>query len=102
MKAWVFNFPKYSIRLPVKLKTYQYILQSDETIQSFNTTGHPHRLHEHSSQEQIKKQPDLLYHQKSDMYTLLYLKQITNKDYCIALLNVMWQPGWEGSVEENG
>ena len=32
------------------------------------------------------------------MFTLLYLKLITNKDYCIAhgtLLNVMWQPGWE-------
>ena len=40
-----------------------------------------------------------------DMYTLLYLKWITNKDYCIAqgtLLNVMWQPGWEGSLGENG
>ena len=33
-----------------------------------------------------------------DMYTLLYLKWITNKVLCIAqgtLLNVMWQPGWE-------
>ena len=33
------------------------------------------------------------------MYTLLYLKWITNKTYCIAprtLLNVMCQPGWEG------
>ena len=33
-----------------------------------------------------------------DMYTLLYLKRITNKVLCIAqgtLLNVMWQPGWE-------
>ena len=32
-----------------------------------------------------------------DMCTLLYLKQITNKN-CIAqgtLLSVMWQPGWE-------
>ena len=38
------------------------------------------------------------------MYTLLYLKQITNKDVCIAhgtLLNVMWQPRWEGSLGEN-
>ena len=35
------------------------------------------------------------------MFTLLYLKLITNKDYCIAhgtLLNVMWQPGWEGCL----
>ena len=40
-----------------------------------------------------------------DMYTLLYLKQITTRTYCIAqgsLLNVMWQPGWEGVWEENG
>ena len=39
-----------------------------------------------------------------DVYTLLYLKQITNKDVSIAhgtLLNVMWQPGWEGSLGEN-
>ena len=53
-----------------------------------------------------------------DMYTLLYLKWITKKKQqqqqqkikwittrpcCIAqgtLLNVMWQPGWEGSLEE--
>ena len=37
------------------------------------------------------------------MYTLLYLKWIT-KVYCIAhgtLLNVMWQPGWEGGLKEN-
>ena len=37
-----------------------------------------------------------------DMHTLLYLKWITD---CIAhgmLLNVMWQPGWEGSLGENG
>ena len=37
-----------------------------------------------------------------DMYTLLYLKWIT---YCIAqgtLLNVMWQPGWEQGLGENG
>ena len=35
-------------------------------------------------------------------FTLLYFKWITN---CIAqgtLLNVMWQPGWEGSLRENG
>ena len=31
------------------------------------------------------------------MYTLLYLKRITTKTYCIVhLLNVMCQPGWEG------
>ena len=37
-----------------------------------------------------------------DTYTLLYLKWINN---CIAhgtLLNIMWQPGWEGSLGENG
>ena len=39
------------------------------------------------------------------MYTLLYLKRITNKNYCIAdgtLFNVMWQPGWEGRLGEKG
>ena len=38
-----------------------------------------------------------------DMHTLLYLKWITNKDLLHrTLLNFMWQPGWEGSLEENG
>ena len=40
-----------------------------------------------------------------DMHTLLYLKWVTNKDYCRAqgtLLSVMQQPGWEGSLWENG
>ena len=40
-----------------------------------------------------------------DMHTQLYLKWITSKDYCIAhgtLLNVTWQPGWEGRLGENG
>ena len=40
-----------------------------------------------------------------NMDTLLYLTQITNKDLCIAygtLLNVMWQPGWEEALGENG
>ena len=39
-----------------------------------------------------------------DMYTLLYLKWITKKAYCIAqgtLLNVTWQPGREGNWGEN-
>ena len=39
-----------------------------------------------------------------DMHTLLYLKWITNKDLLYGkgvLLNVMWQPGWEGSLGEN-
>ena len=38
-------------------------------------------------------------------YPLLYLKCITNKVHHIAqgtLLNVMWQPGWEGNLGENG
>ena len=38
-----------------------------------------------------------------DIYTLLYLEWITDKD-CIApgiLLHVTWQPGWEGSLGEN-
>jgi len=41
-----------------------------------------------------------------DMYTLLYLTRVTNKlTYSIAqgtLLNVIWQAGWEGGLEENG
>ena len=40
-----------------------------------------------------------------DMYKLLYLKWITNKDLRLAqgtLLNVVWQPGWERSLGENG
>ena len=38
------------------------------------------------------------------LYTLLYLKWITNKDLLYShgtLLNVMLQPGWEGSLREN-
>ena len=39
------------------------------------------------------------------MDTLLYLKWITNRDLLYntgnSLLNVMWQPGWEGSLGEN-
>ncbi len=38
------------------------------------------------------------------MYTLLYFQWITNK-VCTAhgtLLNVTQQPGWEGSLGENG
>ena len=40
-----------------------------------------------------------------DMYTLLYLKWRANKDLLYstwALLNVMWQPGWKGSLGETG
>ena len=40
-----------------------------------------------------------------DMYTLLCLKWITNRTYCIAqgtLLNVIWQSGSGGSLGENG
>ena len=35
-----------------------------------------------------------------EMYTLLYLKWITTRTYCTEhrTLNVMWQPGWEGSL----
>ena len=41
---------------------------------------------------------------KTEMYTLLYLKQVTNKD----LLGSTWNsaqcyvPGWDGSLGENG
>ena len=40
-----------------------------------------------------------------DMYTLLYFKLIAKRTYCIAqetLLNVMWQPGWEGNLGKKG
>ena len=40
-----------------------------------------------------------------DMCTLLYFKWITNRTwlYSVArkLFNVIWQPGWEGSLKEN-
>ena len=36
------------------------------------------------------------------MYTLLYFKWTTSKDLQRMLLNAMWQPGWEGSLRENG
>ena len=45
-----------------------------------------------------------------DIYTLLYLKWITNKDLLYSTWNsaqcefcsiVMWQPGWEESLMEN-
>ena len=39
-----------------------------------------------------------------DMYTLLYLEH-NQQGLTIAhgtLLNGMWQPGWEGSLGENG
>ena len=40
-----------------------------------------------------------------DIYTLLYLKWIINKDLLYSTQNsaqIMWQPGWEGSLGENG
>ena len=40
-----------------------------------------------------------------DRYTLLLLKWITIKDLHVpqgTLLNVLGQPGWEGSLGENG
>ena len=41
-----------------------------------------------------------------DMYTLLHLKWISNNGLLYTaqgtLPSVMWQPGWEGSLEENG
>ena len=38
-----------------------------------------------------------------DRYTLLYSKWTTNKDLPHGtLLNIVWQPGWEGSLGENG
>ena len=40
-----------------------------------------------------------------DRYTLLFFKWITKKDLLYtqgALLSVAWQPGWGGSLGENG
>ena len=40
-----------------------------------------------------------------DMYTVLYLKWITNKDLLCSsgtLPNIMWQLGWKESLGENG
>ena len=39
-----------------------------------------------------------------DMYTLLYLKWITNKDLLYSTWNsvqCLWLPGWEGNLGEN-
>ena len=38
------------------------------------------------------------------MYTLLYLKWISDNllDSTLELLSILWQPGWEGSLGENG
>ena len=43
-------------------------------------------------------------HWRFNMSKLLYFKWIT-RTFCIAqgtLLDVMWQPGWEGSLGKNG
>ena len=39
-----------------------------------------------------------------DMYTLLYLRRITNNDLLAhgTLLDVMWQSGGKGNLGENG
>ena len=41
-----------------------------------------------------------------DMYTLPYLKWVSNNGLLYTahgtLPSVTWQPGWEGSLEENG
>ena len=40
-----------------------------------------------------------------DTYTLQCLKWVTSRTCCTAqgtLLQVMWRPGWEGSLRENG
>ena len=38
-----------------------------------------------------------------DMYKLLHLKWIMSKDMAHeTLFNVVWQPGWEGSLGETG
>ena len=37
-----------------------------------------------------------------DVYALLYLKWITNKDILYSTWNVTWQPGGEGVMGENG
>ena len=42
----------------------------------------------------------------TDLYTLLYLEWIANKDLLYmahgTLLNVIWQPAWKGSLGEKG
>jgi len=61
-----------------------------------------HRLREWTYSCQVK---GILKEFGMDMYTVLYLKWIIKKIYCIAhgtLLNVMWQPRGEGSLGENG
>ena len=58
-----------------------------------------HRLREWTCGSQVE---GIVREFRMDTYTLLYFKWITN---CIAhgtLLSVTWQPGWEGSLWENG
>ena len=39
----------------------------------------------------------------TNMYTLLYLKWMINKDIAQGtLLNAMWQPRWHRNLEKNG
>ena len=50
-----------------------------------------------------QKQTHRLREFGTDTYTLLYLKQIMNKDLLYSTGNsVMWQSGGEGSLGENG
>ena len=58
-----------------------------------------HRLREWTCGSQVE---GIVREFRMDTYTLLYFKWITN---CIAhgtLLSVTWQPGWEGSLGEDG
>ena len=55
--------------------------------------------------ERISREFGIDVQPRTDMSTLLYLKWISNKDLLYGTWNlpsVMWQPGWEGSLGENG
>ena len=72
-----------------------------ETVNSHAFFFH---LHPDPPRQQVVLNCDFFYPQEP-VCTLLYSKWITNRSHYVAqgtLLNVMWQPGWEGSFRENG
>ena len=65
----------------------------------------PRRLREQTHCQGNRWGEGLVREFRVDMYTLLYLKHMNNKDLLYSTWNsahVMWQAGWEGSLGENG
>ena len=65
----------------------------------------PIKKDKHCMTSQVKLKKTKLKEEWNAMYVLLHLKWITNKIYHTVhgtLLNITWQPGWKGSLGENG